>query len=269
MSNVTDEIRKTLTDPKPLYALAGAGDLAAEKLRDAPTLLAEAAGAVTTLATRLAAEAPERLANVQTRLAEVPGALDPRSVASTLDPRTARDSIRDAVGKADAQALRDRAQSIALVQVGRMLEAAGKAVETYDELAERGKTVLGRYLGNDESEPSDVTVVVEQVVVDEPEAPAAERSAKPKAKGEEITVEDAVINAEKDQEAAPAFAKPQAKKTATASTPRKRATASASKPAAAKPAASKNAASKTATPKTTAPKTTASNGSASSKTDKA
>src|SRR5436305_12236234 len=62
MSYVTDEIRKTLTDPKPLYALAGAGDLAAEKLRDAPTLLAEAAGTVTTLATRLAAEAPERLA---------------------------------------------------------------------------------------------------------------------------------------------------------------------------------------------------------------
>lgn len=250
MSNMTDEIRKTLTDPKPLYALAGAGDLAAEKLRDAPTLLAEAAGTVTTLATRLAVEAPERLAKVQTRLAEVPGALDPRSVASTLDPRTARDSIRGAVGKADAQALRERAQSIALVQVGRVLEAAGKAVETYDELAERGKTVLGRYLGNEDSAQSDVTVVVEQVVVDEPEAPAAEP--KPTAKDEEVTVEDAVINAEKEQEAAPAFAKAQPKKaaTATASAPRKR--AAASKPAASKPAAGK---------------TTASNGSAS-KTDK-
>ena len=230
MSTVTDEIRKTLSDPKPLYALAGAGDLAAEKLRDAPTLLAEAAETVTTLATRIAAEAPERLAKVQTLLAEVPGTLDPRSVVATLDPRTARESIRDAVGKADAQALRERAQSIALVQVGRVLEAAGKAVETYDELAERGKSVLERYLGTGEVKPTEVTVVVEQVVVDEPEAPAAEQAAKPEAKVEDAAVKEAV-----KEEAVSATAKPQAKKAA--STPRKR--------AASKTTASNGAASKT------------------------
>lgn len=230
MSTLTDEIRKNLSDPKPLYALAGAGDLAAEKLRDAPTLLAEAAGTVTTLAARLATEAPERLANLQTRLAEVPGALDPRSVVATLDPRTARESIRDAVGKADPQVLRERAQSIALIQVGRVLEAAGKAVETYDGLAERGKTIVERYLGNGDATPSDVTVVVEQVVVDEPEAPAAEpAAAKPEAK-----VEDAAVKEETEQEPVSATAKPQAKKTTSA--PRKRAAA---------------------------PKTTASNGAAS------
>jgi heparin binding hemagglutinin HbhA len=211
VTTVTDEIRKTLSDPKPLYALAGAGDLAAEKLRDAPTLLVEAAGTVTTLATRLAAEAPERLAKVETWLAEVPGALDPRSVVATLDPRTARESIRDAVGKADPQVLRERAQSIALVQVGRVLEAAGKAVETYEGLAERGKTVVDRYLSSSDAKPSEVTVVVEQVVVDEPEAPAAEQAAKPEAKTEDAAV----------KEEAPAEApKPQAKKTTSA--PRKK-----------------------------------------------
>jgi hypothetical protein len=230
MSTVTDEIRKTLSDPKPLYALAGAGDLAAEKLRDAPTLLAEAAETVTALATRIAAEAPERLAKVQTLLAEVPGALDPRSAVATLDPRTARESIRDAVGKADTQALRERAQSIALVQVGRVLEAAGKAVETYDELAERGKSVLERYLGTGEVKPAEVTVVVEQVVVDEPEAPAAEQAAKPEAK-----VEDAAVKEAAEEEAVSATAKPQAKKAASA--PRKR--------AASKTTASNGAASKT------------------------
>src|SRR5258708_913738 len=145
--SVTDEIRKTLSDPKPLYALAGAGDLAAEKLRDAPTLLTEVAETVTTLATKIAAEAPERIAKVQARLADVPGGLDPRSVVARFDPRTAADTIRGAVGKADTQALRDRAQTIALVQVGRVLEAAGKAVETYDGLAERGKIVVDRYRG--------------------------------------------------------------------------------------------------------------------------
>jgi hypothetical protein len=229
MSTVTDEIRKTLSDPKPLYALAGAGDLAAEKLRDAPTLLAEAAGTVTALATRIAAEAPERLAKVQTLLAEVPGALDPRSAVATLDPRTARESIRDAVGKADPQVLRERAQSIALVQVGRVLEAAGKAVETYDELAERGKSVLERYLGSGEVKSAEVTVVVEQVVVDEPEAPAAEQAVKPEAK-----VEDAAVKETAEEEAVSATAKPQAKKAASA--PRKR---TASKTTASNGAASK------------------------------
>jgi heparin binding hemagglutinin HbhA len=32
----TADIKKTLTDPKPLYAVAGVGDLAVEKLREVP-----------------------------------------------------------------------------------------------------------------------------------------------------------------------------------------------------------------------------------------
>lgn len=229
--NMSDEIRKTLSDPKPLYALAGAGDLAAEKLRDAPTLLTEAADTVTTLATRLAAEAPERLAKVQARLAEVPGGLDPRSVVATLDPRTARESIRDAVGKADPQALRERAQSIALSQVGRVLEAAGKAVETYDGLAERGKTVLDRYLGAGDSGPSDVTVVVEQVIVDEHEAEATSKTTAAAGPSDEAEpeIEDAVVEEpagvlREDADTEAEIPEPRAKKTT--STPRKRAAAS-------------------------------------------
>jgi len=207
--SATDEIRKALSDPKPFYALAGAGDLAAEKLRDAPTLLTEVAGTVTTLATKIAAEAPERIAKVQAKLADVPSGLDPRGAVSTLDPRAAAGSIREAVGGVDTQALRDKVQTIALVQVGRVLEAAGKAVETYDGLAERGKSVVERYRGSGSgSAPSDVTVVVEQVVVDdaETETPAAP------------VVEDAVV-----EEPAPTPRRSQAKKTA--STPRKRTTA--------------------------------------------
>lgn len=151
--NMSDEIRKTLTDPKPLYALAGAGDLAAEKLKDAPdrlkdapAMLAEAGAALSGFANRIAADAPEHLAKVSS-------------------------TVQDTVGKAarpDTAALRDRAQTVALQQVGRLLEAAGKAVETYDELAERGRIVVGRYTGGADTVPGDtvdpaVTVVVEQL----------------------------------------------------------------------------------------------------------
>jgi hypothetical protein len=149
--NMSDDIRRTLTDPKPLYALAGAADLAAEKLKDAPdrftdapARLAEAGVALSALANRLAADAPEHLAKV--------GA-----------------TVQDTVGKAarpDTSALRERAQMAAIQQVGRLLEAAGKAVETYDELAERGRGVVGRYTGGEgasgDADPG-VTVVVEQL----------------------------------------------------------------------------------------------------------
>jgi heparin binding hemagglutinin HbhA len=216
--NVTDELIKTLSDPKPLYALAGAGDLAAEKLRDAPALLTEVAGTVTTLANRIAAEAPERIAKVQAKLAEVPGGLDPRTVAAGLDPRAARETLREAVGKADAQVLRDKAQTIALVQVGRVLEAAGKAVETYEGLAERGKTVVERYRGAGEP-AAEVTVVVEQVLVDDAETPAPAPAAAPVV--EDAVVQEPAAKAAPQPEPAPAAPKT-AKKTAA---PRKRAAA--------------------------------------------
>lgn len=218
--SMTNEIRRTLSDPKPLYALAGVGDLAASKLRDAPILLTEVAETVTTLANRIAAEAPDQLAKVQARLAEVPAALDPRAVAHTLDPRAARESIRGVVGSVDTQALRDKAQSLALIQVGRVLEAAGKAVETYDGLAERGKTAVERYRGAVDGSVEDVTVVVEQVIVEEPAPAKAEPKAadKPAPNGSKPKVEEAEV-----ADTPTASAKPQpaqAKKTAAA--PRKR-----------------------------------------------
>src|SRR6266567_1785250 len=110
MTGITDEIRKTLSDPKPLYALAGAGDLAAEKLKDAPerlkdapALIAEAGATLTTIANKIAVEAPERFAK-----------------ASATVQGVATKGLRP-----DTQALRGAAQTVALQQVGRLLEAAG------------------------------------------------------------------------------------------------------------------------------------------------
>jgi len=229
--NVTDEIRKTLSDPKPLYALAGAGDLAAEKLkdaperlRDAPTLLAEAGATLTTIANKIAAEAPERLAKV----------------GSTVQGAAGK-------GRPDTQALRDRAQSVALQQVGRLLEAAGKAVETYDELAERGKVVIGRYTGAEtvDGEAADtegpVTVLVEQVTDEDELFDAVPETAADAAEvfdgetaAEAAEVFEEAAESETAAEAAQAFtgeaaaesaAEPKPKAAPRKSTPRKRAAA--------------------------------------------
>lgn len=218
---ITEDIRKTLSDPKPLYALAGVGDLAAEKikdaperLREAPTLIAEAGATLTTIANKIAAEAPERIAKAT---ASVQGV-----ASKSLHP--------------DTEALRGAAQSVALQQVGRLLEAAGKAVETYDVLAQRGKVAVGRYTGGDESgegaeaEQGPVKVVVEQVIdedeITEEPAESAEEAARvfvEAAEAEEAAADAAVLaEAEaKAREARRAAAKPAAKKSA----PRKRAAA--------------------------------------------
>ncbi len=137
----------------------------------------------------------------------------------------------------DTQALRGAAQTVALQQVGRLLEAAGKAVETYDELVERGKVVVARYSSGTETVPGEtvdaeqgpVKVVVEQVFDEDEITEAPAETAQ-----EAAEVFEAAAEAAGAQEAAQA-AKP--------STPRKTATA--------KPAAKK------ATPRksTTAPKT--------------
>jgi hypothetical protein len=254
--NASDEIRKTLSDPKPLYALVGAGDLAAEKLkdaperlRDAPTLLAEASATLTTIANKIASEAPERFAKLSS-------------------------TVQDATGKAarpDTQALRGAAQTVALQQVGRLLEAAGKAVETYDELAERGKVIVDRYTGTQSSAPGEnvgvddngpVKVVVEQVV-DEDEIldasdfesdparetaeeaaevfeaaaeaeeeiereAAAARVAEVKKASEKKAAEDKAAEDGAGSAGSAAKAKPAAAKKTTSSTPRKRAASSSS-----------------------------------------
>ena len=190
---ITDDIRKTLSDPKPLYALAGAGDLAAEKLKDAPerfkdapALLAEAGATLTTLANKIAAEAPEKIAKA--------GATVQGVATKGLRP--------------DTDALRATAQTVALQQVGRLLEAAGKAVETYDELAERGKPIVLRYSGGrsesaeGESVSGDegaVKVVVEQVVEDDE---LVEGPAESAAEAAEVFI--AAAEAEEAEEAAEA-----------------------------------------------------------------
>lgn len=133
---ITEDIKKTLTDPTPLYALAGAGDLAYEKLREVPgrveALAADRKGAQEKATARLQ-EAQELLAGAPAKVTEAVSALP-----------------------TDLRTLQERAQGFALQQVGRAVELAVKAKETYDELAERGKVAVEKARP---AAPAPVTVV--------------------------------------------------------------------------------------------------------------
>ncbi|MFI2607295.1 hypothetical protein [Kitasatospora sp. NPDC018619] len=169
---ITDEIKKTLSDPTPLYALAGAGDLAYEKLREVPgrveALAADRKGAQEKATAKLQ-EAQSLLTGAQAKVTETVTALP-----------------------TDLKGLQERAQGFALQQVARAVELAVKAKEAYDELAERGKVVVDKARpgvsdGTEQSEQpaqplltaEPVEVVAEVVAEDEAGAgPAPEQPAR-------------------------------------------------------------------------------------------
>lgn len=183
---ITDDVRKTLSDPTPLYAVAGTADLALEKLREVPALVE-----------RLRAEAPERLSAVRET--------DPRDVQERVSKQAkeAQAKVAERLGglDTDIKKLRESAQDLALQGVGRAAEYAVKARETYDELAERGRgavaewrgdtadavqvtTEIIRPRGDEDAAGKDAAGAAAGPVRDEPAAgkPAAERTAKPAAK---------------------------------------------------------------------------------------
>jgi polyhydroxyalkanoate synthesis regulator phasin len=169
---ITDDLRKTLSDPTPLYALAGAGDLAVEKLREVPEIAASIAadrkGAQEKATARLQ-EAGAKLNEAQAKVSET---------VNTLPT--------------DLKALQERAQTLALQSVGRAAEFAVKAREVYDELAERGKVVVDRQRKEAADELTEIAakadVFAAEIVepepatapepADEAEAPAAKPTAK-------------------------------------------------------------------------------------------
>jgi hypothetical protein len=170
---IRNEIRKTLSDPTPLYALAGAGELAYQKLREVP-------GRVEALAAdRKAAQdaAVARLHEAQGKLAD--------AQAKVVGTVTALPT--------DLKSLQEKAQEFALQQAGLAAGLAVKAKEVYDELAERGKGVVARparvtdesvTVERAESVPVDgeETEVVEGEPVTETPEPAPKSTPKPAAK---------------------------------------------------------------------------------------
>ncbi|MBB1244366.1 hypothetical protein GL263_12465 [Streptomyces durbertensis] len=128
----TDEIRKTITDPTPLYFAAGV----IEKVRT---------------------EAPERIAKIR-----------------STDPKIMQERVQGALATLDAdlKKLREQAQHLALQGIGYAAEAAVKAKEGYDSLAEQGKVAVeGWRAKGGEADPTyEATIEREPVKVTEPTA---------------------------------------------------------------------------------------------------
>ncbi|MFJ9853637.1 hypothetical protein [Streptomyces sp. NPDC101150] len=143
---ITDDLRKTVTDATPLYALAGAADLAAEKLGEVPAFVE-----------KIRAEAPKRFEAVR--------ATDPKDVQDRLakQAKDAQEKLAELLGSLDGdlKKLRDQAQDIALQGLGRAAEAAVQVRETYDELAERGRGAVDSWRGQTADHVEELAVAIE------------------------------------------------------------------------------------------------------------
>lgn len=136
---ITDDIVKSLRNPTPLYAVAGTADLAAQKLREVPSLIG-----------RLREEAPGHIEKIR--------GTDPKAVQEKVatGAKDAQARLTETYRELDLKALRERAdfkklgesvQDLALQGVGRATGYAVRARETYDELAERGKGAVANWRG--------------------------------------------------------------------------------------------------------------------------
>ncbi|MGI5353345.1 hypothetical protein ACQEU8_34955 [Streptomyces sp. CA-250714] len=145
---IANDLRKTLTDPTPLYFAAGVVD----KIRE---------------------EAPQALAAVRET--------DPKEVQAKLtqQAKETQAKVSETLSglDTDLKKLREQAQHLALQGVGVAAEYAVKARETYEELSVRGREAVKNWRGEGDETP-EVTVErepVQSVKIAEP--PAEETSA--------------------------------------------------------------------------------------------
>ncbi|MFJ9111709.1 hypothetical protein [Streptomyces sp. NPDC102283] len=161
---ITDDLRKTLTDPTPLYFAAGTADLAVQQARKVPALIEQ-----------LRAEAPERIDAVRNT--------DPKAVQEKVTTQakeaqaTVQAKVTEVFGSFDAADLKklgENAQDLALRSVGVAAEYAIKARETYEKVAEHGEQTVRTWRGETAEEIVEIAAVVEA----EPKpAPAATKPA--------------------------------------------------------------------------------------------
>ncbi|MGR8009843.1 hypothetical protein [Streptomyces hypolithicus] len=147
---ITDDLRKTLTDPTPLYFAAGTADLAVQQARKVPALIEQ-----------LRAEAPARIEAVRNT--------DPKSVQDkvTSGAREAQATVQARVTEVlgsldtDLKKLTEQAQDLALRSVGVAAEYAVKARETYEKVAEHGEQSVKTWRGGAAEEINEIAVAVE------------------------------------------------------------------------------------------------------------
>jgi len=160
---ITDDLRKTLTDPTPLYFAAGTADLAVEQARKVPALIEQ-----------LRAEAPERF--------EVVRNTDPKAVQEkmTSQAREAQATVQAKVTEVfgaldtDLKKLGETAQDLALRSVGVAAEYAVRARETYEKVAERGEQTVRTWRGETADDIVGIAAVVEAKPVPKQKSDAAQ-----------------------------------------------------------------------------------------------
>ncbi|MCC0097376.1 hypothetical protein K7B10_21840 [Streptomyces flavotricini] len=165
---IADDLKKTLTDPTPLYFAAGTADLAVQQAKKVPGLIEQ-----------LRAEAPARIEAVKNT--------DPKVVQEKA--REAQEAVAakfaDVLTAIDPKKLGETAQDLALRGVGVAAEYAVRAKETYDKVAEHGEQAVRTWRGEVSEEIVEIAVAVEpkheQVPAQEQaEGPAADASAEEK-----------------------------------------------------------------------------------------
>ncbi|MFD8891125.1 hypothetical protein [Streptomyces sp. NPDC059566] len=148
---IADDLKKTLTDPTPLYFAAGTADLAVQQAKKVPDLIEQ-----------LRAEAPARIEAVKNT--------DPKAVQDAVTAKVA-----EVLGAIDPKKLGETAQDLALRGVGVAAEYAVRAKETYDKVAEHGEQAVRSWRGEVSAEIVDIAVAVEPEAATAQEAePAAE-----------------------------------------------------------------------------------------------
>ncbi|RFU85416.1 hypothetical protein DY218_17660 [Streptomyces triticagri] len=171
---IKEDIRKTLSDPTPLYFAAGTADLAVQQARRVPELIE-----------KIQAEAPARIDAVRQT--------DPKDVQEKAAARAkeAQEQLQNRVNEVfgsfdtDLRKLGETAQDLALRGVGVAAEYVIKARETYEKVAEHGEQTVRTWRGEAADEIAEAAVVVEPEPKQVPSpkaAPAAE--SKPAAKAE-------------------------------------------------------------------------------------
>ncbi|MFF0111450.1 hypothetical protein [Streptomyces prasinus] len=194
---ITDDLRKTFSNPTPLYFAAGTADLALQQAKKVPGLVEQ-----------IRTEAPSRIEAVRRT--------DPKAVQEKATSRVkeTQENVQAKVGEffgsldTDLKKFGETAQDLALRSVGVAAEYAVRARETYEKVAEHGEQAVKTWRGEAAEGIEDIAVAVE---------PKAEP--KPKLEAVEIKEDEAV----KGGKAAPAaFASDEAKKSAAKKDPARR-----------------------------------------------
>lgn len=215
---ITDDLRKTFTDPTPFYFAAGTADIAVQQARKVPALLEQ-----------LAADAPGRIEAVRNT--------DPKAVQEKVTSQareaqaTVQAKVTDIIGgfgglDADLKRIGETAQDLALRGVGVAAEYAVRARETYEKVAEHGEQTVRTWRGEAAEEITEIAVAVEpepvkpQPVKTQPVKPQSVKPQSTKASPAK-TQPEPVRSASVKSESAAAEPTASAKVTARKTTPRK------------------------------------------------